>query len=216
MVIFLNLKLDGTSRRCEKTSVFLFFCCRYKLAHVNEQQKNLGELPWEDLPRQMLPFLITSSCHPGKTHISAVYIHNIEFHPNPRARFGADEFSGESCHIVIAINDWVDGLIICDWHSLGYDLLVVVASVLVVLELTKKLPSKCFFVGFSLQSCSHTHTHTYIYIQDLVPATKLQCNKFDQFRFSVNYGSVVQWVHKEHSIKKWNQLQTSQRIEAMK
>jgi hypothetical protein len=87
---------------------------------------------------------------------------------------------------------------------------------LVVLELTKKLPSKCFFVGFSLQSCSHTHTHTYIYIQDLVPATKLQCNKFDQFRFSVNYGSVVQWVHKEHSIKKWNQLQTSQRIEAMK
>jgi hypothetical protein len=32
----------------------------------------------------------------------------------------------------------------------------------------------------------------------------------------VNYGSVVQWVHKEHSIKKWNQLQASQRIEAMK
>jgi hypothetical protein len=61
--------------------------------------------------------------------------------------------------------------------------MLVVASVLVVLELTKQLPSKCFFVGFSLQSCSHTHTHTYICIQDLVPATKLQCNKFDQFRF---------------------------------
>ncbi len=39
-------------------------------------------------------------------------------------------------------------------------MLVVVASVLVVLELTKQLPSKCFFVGFSLQSCSHI----YIYI----------------------------------------------------
>jgi hypothetical protein len=76
-----------------------------------------------------------------------------------------------------------------------------------------------FFCGvFSaiLFTHTHTHTHTHICIQDHVPATKLQCNKFDQFRFSVNYGSVVQWVHKEHSIKKWNQLQASQRIEAMK
>jgi hypothetical protein len=41
----------------------------------------------------------------GKDTPSAVYIHNIEFHPNPRAWFGADEFSGESWHIVIAIHD---------------------------------------------------------------------------------------------------------------
>jgi hypothetical protein len=54
-------------------------------------------------------------------------------------------------------------------------MLVVVTSVLVVLELTKQLPSKCFFVGFSLQSCSrthtHTHTHTHIY------AFRIMCNK---------------------------------------
>jgi hypothetical protein len=95
--------------------------------------------------------------------------------------------------------------------------MLVVASVLVVLELTKQLPSKCFFVGFSLQSCSHTHTHTHIYafrilfLQQSCSATSLISSGF-----SVNYGSVVQWVHKEHSIKKWNQLQASQRIEAMK
>jgi hypothetical protein len=42
---------------------------------------------------------------------------------------------------------------------------------LVVLELTKQLPSKCFFVGFSLQSCSHTHTHIYIH------SGSCSCNK---------------------------------------
>jgi hypothetical protein len=184
---------------------------------VNEQQKNLGELPWEDLPRHMLPFLITSRYHPGKTHLSAVYIHNIEFHPNPCARFGADEFGGESWHIVIAILDWVDGLVICDWRSLGYDYAHCCRISFGCAGTDKTIALKVFFCGvFSAILFTHTHIHTYICIQDHVPATKLQCNKFDQFRFSVNYGSVVQWVHKEHSIKKWNQLQASQRIEAMK
>jgi hypothetical protein len=171
MVIFLNLKLDDTSRRCEKTSVFFFFRCGYKLAHVNEQQKNLGELPWEDLPRQMLPFLITSSCHPGKTHLSAVYIHNIEFHPNPRARFGADEFSGESCHIVLAINDWVDGLIICDWHSLGYDHARCCIS-FGCAGTDKTIAFKVFFCGvFSAILFTHTHTHIYMH------SGSCSCNK---------------------------------------
>jgi hypothetical protein len=33
---------------------------------------------------------------------------------------GADEVSGESWQLVNAIHDESDGLILCEWHSLGY------------------------------------------------------------------------------------------------
>jgi hypothetical protein len=163
-----------------------------------------------------LPFLIISRCHLGKTHLSAVFIHNIEFHPNPCAWFRAGEFSGESWHIVIAIHDWVNGLIICDWHSLGYDLAPCCRISFGCAGTDKRIAFKVFFCGVILQSCSHTHTHTHthaftiMYLQQSCSATSWSV------QVSVNYGSVGQWVHKEHSIKKWNQLQASQRIEAMK